>query len=64
MRKRYRELVLSAIAQRIRTEFGAPKALNAPLVAVLEELKRLPAPAWSRDEEAPVAPAHESKPTA
>ena len=39
MRKRYQELVMNSIAQRIRTEIGAPKALNAPLVAALEELK-------------------------
>jgi hypothetical protein len=39
MRKRDRELILASIAKRIRTELGAPKALNAPLVAILEELK-------------------------
>lgn len=40
MRKRYRELILSSIAQRIRTEIGAPKALNAPLVEALSRLKQ------------------------
>ena len=39
MRKRYRELMLSSIAQRLRRELGAPKALNAPLVVALEDLK-------------------------
>jgi hypothetical protein len=39
MRKPYLELVLGSIAQRIRTEIGTPMALNAPLVAALEDLK-------------------------
>lgn len=62
MRKRHRELVLSSIAQRIRTEIGAPKALNAPLVAALEELK---ARSFSvhADEESP-SQSCESKPGA
>lgn len=49
MRKRYRELILSSIAQRIRTEIGAPKALNAPLVEALEGLKNLPEGTWPRE---------------
>jgi hypothetical protein len=55
MRKRYRELVLSSIAQRIRTEIGAPKALNARLVAALEGLKNLPDDANATDAAVPSA---------
>lgn len=54
MRKRYRELVLTSIAQRIRTEFGAPKALNAPLVAALEKLKGLPEGTWPHEDVPPL----------
>lgn len=64
MRKRYQELVLSSIAQRIRTEIGAPKALNAPLVAALEELKARALLARPDEEIRPTLPPCEGKPSA
>lgn len=64
MRKRYQELVLSSIAQRIRTEIGAPKALNAPLVAALEDLKARALLAQAEEEIRATLPPCESKPNA
>ncbi len=63
MRKRYQELILSSIAQRIRTEIGAPKALDARLVAALESLKGLPEHATPLEDVAR-APSHEREPSA